>query len=1004
MRKLIAALLALTLCLSFAACSKTQGGSEDSSAASQESGEVKPVDDKTPLAEKIAEGETLIFGNAAEQPRKYLTGAVDNAKRHYDDPECKSADMENSIADIDRAIASLTDGEFKPVAVSGLAAFTSAERAAAPDGTADAVKFTGSVTSDGDPFGGALFGLDGLTFHFEAAAPSGRLTVTLKAGDTAFAADLPVPKQASDLRVSFDLFKGAEGTYLIDYLGAVNSISFAAGGECYVSALAAYTETLENAKGGLYVHTASSVSNEKFYKIADSKGNVLTYGPEITERQLKWAETLVMHDDNQTLTFTADVGNDTQLWQIYKCASGAYRIVNKGTGLALTTNVEFELFMKEADMTNAKQEFGVRSLGGGNFSITYADAYSLATLSARAILKKGTGGSMSLTEYDYGAWELVKADEFDGEKLDRSIWNPADGKTRGDTEPIYYRDSENNHYIENGNLVIKSKIEEYNGYHATSASLETSGKYAQSFGRVDVRAKVPGGAYIWPAIWMMGAESMWPHDGEIDIMENGWVDAENSTEEGIVKGHNLYGTLHWFGDEGCHMSKNYNFPISRDKLLSDEYHVYSAEWDSEQVRILVDGMLYMTLNVNSDSMRWGFGAQPHYIILNTSVSGPGNDQLPSGMPDTSYYYIDYVRFYKRASEVSQTANISVDAGAATVHNLGSDRVKSIVTSADGKYTAVVGRGGQIKVYKAKSSELIGEVTGKGKVYTCAAFSPDGKMLVAGSRDGVLTFCETDDMIAWDVDNYHVYHDSVAFTADGEYVVAGGMNYDDQSSYSRSMFVFDSAGGKVKQVDLESDIRAVAAAGNTVALALGNSKVQLYDASSFSLRATLSGHTSAVRGIDMTADGSRLVTSDENGNVIVWDAGNGGRIGKMNNTRSAPVTRVRFLDGGRRVVCASESGDLRIFTVATGRLYSLMGGYDALVRDVDVSPDGTMIVACSYDGSVRTYRSDGTLLEAVTVSDDSGSWVESVSFCSGKRVIFGMNHPATGLYAMRLTKK
>ena len=1004
MRKLIAALLALTLCLSFAACSKTQGGSEDSSAASQESGEVKPVDDKTPLAEKIAEGETLIFGNAAEQPRKYLTGAVDNAKRHYDDPECKSADMENSIADIDRAIASLTDGEFKPVAVSGLAAFTSAERAAAPDGTADAVKFTGSVTSDGDPFGGALFGLDGLTFHFEAAAPSGRLTVTLKAGDTAFAADLPVPKQASDLRVSFDLFKGAEGTYLIDYLGAVNSISFAAGGECYVSALAAYTETLENAKGGLYVHTASSVSNEKFYKIADSKGNVLTYGPEITERQLKWAETLVMHDDNQTLTFTADVGNDTQLWQIYKCASGAYRIVNKGTGLALTTNVEFELFMKEADMTNAKQEFGVRSLGGGNFSITYADAYSLATLSARAILKKGTGGSMSLTEYDYGAWELVKADEFDGEKLDRSIWNPADGKTRGDTEPIYYRDSENNHYIENGNLVIKSKIEEYKGYHATSASLETSGKYAQSFGRVDVRAKVPGGAYIWPAIWMMGAESMWPHDGEIDIMENGWVDAENSTEEGIVKGHNLYGTLHWFGDEGCHMSKNYNFPISRDKLLSDEYHVYSAEWDSEQVRILVDGMLYMTLNVNSDSMRWGFGAQPHYIILNTSVSGPGNDQLPSGMPDTSYYYIDYVRFYKRASEVSQTANISVDAGAATVHNLGSDRVKSIVTSADGKYTAVVGRGGQIKVYKAKSSELIGEVTGKGKVYTCAAFSPDGKMLVAGSRDGVLTFCETDDMIAWDVDNYHVYHDSVAFTADGEYVVAGGRNYDDQSSYSRSMFVFDSAGGKVKQVDLESDIRAVAAAGNTVALALGNSKVQLYDASSFSLRATLSGHTSAVRGIDMTADGSRLVTSDENGNVIVWDASNGGRIGKMNNTRSAPITKVRFLDGGRRVVCASESGDLRIFTVATGRLYSLMGGYDALVRDVDVSPDGTMIVACSYDGSVRTYRSDGTLLEAVTVSDDSGSWVESVSFCSGKRVIFGMNHPATGLYAMRLTKK
>lgn len=1001
MRKLIAALLALTLCLSFAACAPKQGGGESSSAASQK--EEKPVDDKSPLADKISEAESLIFGNAAEQPRKYLTGAVDNAKRHYNDPDCTSADMENSIADMNRAMASLTDGEFKAVEVKGLAAFTSAERAAAPDGTANAVKFTGSVTSDGDPFVGALFGTDGLTFRFEAVAPADRLTVTLKSGETAFAADLPVPKQAADMRVSFDLFKGAEGTYLIDVLGSVDSITFAASGECYVSALAAYTETIETSGGGLYVHTASSVSNEKFYKIADSKGNVLTYGPEITERQLKWAETLVMHDDNQTLTFTADVGNDTQLWQIYKCASGAYRVINKGTGLALTTNVEFDLFMKEADMTNAKQEFGIKPQGGGNFAITYVDAYCLGALSAKAVLKKGTANAMKLTEYDYGAWKLVKADEFDGEKLDRTMWTPADGKTRGDTEPIYYRDSENNYYIENGNLVIKSKIEEYKGYHATSASIESSGKYGQSFGRVDVRAKVPGGAYIWPAIWMMGSNSMWPHDGEIDIMENGWVDAENSTDEGIVKGHNLYGTLHWFGDEGYHMSKNYNFPISRDKLLSDEYHVYSAEWDSEQVRILVDGMLYMTLNVNSDSMRWGFGAHPHFIILNTSVSGPGNDQLPDGMPDTSYYYIDYVRFYKRAGEVSETANISVDAGNATVHTLGSDRVGDIVTSPDGRYTAVVGKSSTIKIYNAKTSEHIGDVTGRGKVYTCAAFSPDGKVLVAGSRDGVLTFCETEDLIAWDVDNYHVYHDAVAFTADGDYVIAGGRNYDDQSYYSRAMFVFDSAGGKVKQVDLESDIRAIATGGNTVALALGNSKAQIYDASSLSLRATLNGHTSAVRGIDVTSDGSRVVTSDENGNVIVWDA-NGGRIGKMNNTRSAPVTRVRFLDGGRRVVCASESGDLRIFTVATGRLYALMGGYDALVRDLDVSPDGKMIAACSYDGSVRTYRSDGTLLEAITVGDDSGCWVESVSFCSGKRVIFGMCTPANGLYAMRLTKK
>lgn len=997
MKRIIAALLAIMMCVSFAACSAKKS---DGSSSAEDTGIAA---DKAPLAAKIAEVEPLIFGNANEQTRKYLAASVENAKRHFEDAECTSSDMENSISDMERAAASLKDGEFVPVAINGLAAFTSAAHASAADGSGDEISFTDTVTSDADPFAGAIAAADGIIFRFTAGAPSGNLTVTLKSGETAFSAVIPVPGQTADLRVSFDCFKGAEGTYIVDILPSASSLTFAAAGACRISALAAYTETLEAAKGGLSTRGTSSVSNEKFYKITDPKnGNVLTYGPMITERQLKWEQTLAMHDEVQTLSFTGDCGDDTQLWQIYKSASGTCRVINKGTGLALTTNPAFELFMKEADMTNSKQEFGIKSLGGG-VAITYADAYSLAALSSKPVLKKGTASEMRLTEYDYGSWVLVKADEFDGAELDRSTWVPTDGKTREDTEPIYYRDSAENHFISNGNLVIRTKIEEYKKYHATSASIDTAGRYAISYGRVDVRAKVPGGDHIWPAIWMMGDEGMWPHDGEIDIMENGWIGNE-VTDENIEKSKYLYGTLHWFGDEGNHMSKNYSFPISRQNNLSDEYHIYSVEWDSAQVRILVDGMLYMTLNSNSDSMRWGFGAQPHYLILNTSVSGPGNDQLPAGMPSTAEYNIDYVRFYKRSGEVSVTENISVDAGNATVHKLGSDCVNAIVTSPNGKYTAVVCRSGVIGLYSTKKMELVTEIKGKGKVYTCAAFSPDSKTLVAGSRDGVLTYCETKEGISWDVDNPHVYHEAVAFTADGAYVIAGGRSYDDMASYSRNMFVFDATGGKIQQVPLESDIRGIASAGSVIALALGNSSVQLYDANSLAFRATLTGHTSAVRGIDITADGSRLVTSDENGNVIVWDTAAGKKLNKMNNTCAAAVTKVRFLDGGRRVVCASESGDVRIFTVSTGRLYSLMGGFDSLVKDIAVSRDGSMIAACSYDGSVRTYTSSGALLEAVKVSGEDGTWVGAVGFCTNKRLMFGMKNPAIGLYMVRLTKK
>lgn len=1001
MRRFIAAFLAVIVCASLVACSGKQGGSSSDGGASAEA-----VDDKTQLAEKIAEVEPLIFGNANEQTRKYLSAAIDNARRRYKDKECTSSDMRDSISDMKKAAAVLKDGTFNKTEIKGLAAFAGAERGAAPDGTSDSVKFTDEISSAADPFEGKLAEADGILLRFFAEAPKDRLTITLKAGESSFSASLPIPKETADLRASFDFFKGAEGAYLIDVLPQINAVALSASGVCWVSKLEAYTETIEAPKNSISVCGTSSVSNEKFYKITNKKnGSVLTFGPPLTERNSKdiyGTQNLVNKEEGQTLSFCDDPDDDTCLWQIYKAPSGKYRIINKGTGCALAAKPSFELFIDGVDMTTSKQEFGIKSVSGG-VVITYVDSYCITPLSSKPILKKGTFNVLKLTEYDYGEWKLVKADEFDEETLDRSTWRVTNAKTRGDTEPIFYRDSPENHYIENGNLVIKTKIEEYKGYHATSASIDTAGRYAVAYGRVDVRAKLPGGAHIWPAIWMMGDEYLWPHDGEIDVMESGWL-GETPDPNQILGSKDLSGTLHWFGDVGDHICKGYHFRMSRDKELCDEYHVYSVEWDSSQVRILVDGMLYLSLNTKTDPLRWGFGAQPHYLILNTSVSGPGEDRLPSGMPETSKYYIDYVRFYKRSGEISVTDDISVEAGNATAHRLSSGTANEIVTSPNGKYTAVVGRDQKIAVYKTKSMKEIDSFKGDGKAYHCAAFSPDSKLLVAGAGEGIMTFCELETGACWDVKNANVYHEAVAFTSDGSYIITGGRNYDTMSELTRYMFVFDAQGNKINQIQLESDIRAIASKGDIIALALGDSTVRIYDSYSFAYRETLKGHTSSVRGIDLTEDGKKLVTSDENGNIFVWDTVFCKKLAKMNNECSAAVRKVRFLDGGRRVLCASDSGDARIFTVSTGRLYSLMGGFDSLIRDIAVSRDGKLIAACSYDGSVRTYRKDGSLLEAVKVSAHEEGWIGALAFCTNKRVLFGMKFPDFGIYGMRLTKR
>ena len=116
-------------------------------------------------------------------------------------------------------------------------------------------------------------------------------------------------------------------------------------------------------------------------------------------------------------------------------------------------------------------------------------------------------------------YNLLWSDEFDGDTLDESIWNRelrAPGWTNNELQE--YTDSEDNIYVEDGCLVLRALEEDRDGRpYYTSGKVNSQNNAQFQYGRVEVRAQVPEGQGLWPAIWMMPQDEsfygQWPKCG-----------------------------------------------------------------------------------------------------------------------------------------------------------------------------------------------------------------------------------------------------------------------------------------------------------------------------------------------------------------------------------------------------------------------------------------------------------------------------------------------------------
>jgi len=235
-------------------------------------------------------------------------------------------------------------------------------------------------------------------------------------------------------------------------------------------------------------------------------------------------------------------------------------------------------------------------------------------------------------------WELVWADEFNNEGLaDQSKWDYEVGFIRNRERQYYTKARIENARAEDGTLIIESRKEKYEDGEYTSASLHTWHKAEWLYGRIEVRAKLPTGKGMWPAIWMLGTNRDtvgWPACGEIDIMENVGFDPDTICANIHTKAYNhVQGT-----GKGS--------KIKAEKPY-EQYHVYAIEWYEDRIDFFLDDQKYFTFkNEGKGNDVWPYD-KPHYLILNAAIGGSWGGQ--KGIDDAIFpqrYFIDYVRFFK----------------------------------------------------------------------------------------------------------------------------------------------------------------------------------------------------------------------------------------------------------------------------------------------------------------------------------------------------------------------
>lgn len=242
------------------------------------------------------------------------------------------------------------------------------------------------------------------------------------------------------------------------------------------------------------------------------------------------------------------------------------------------------------------------------------------------------------TPTSYPGYALVWSDEFQGSTLNMSDWtHEIGGGGWGNNELEYYQ-PDNTYMAESEYMIIEAREESVSGLNYTSSRAITQGKQEFQYGRIDIRAVLPEGQGIWPALWMLGSNFGsigWPDCGEIDIME--------------LVGHlpgQVHGTVHMGADPSQHHFIGSSVILPGNAKFSEEFHVYSILWEENNIKFLLDDEQFFEFTpAQTNGQPYPFN-QPFFFIFNVAVGG----QWPGSPDETTVFpqrmIVDYVRVFQ----------------------------------------------------------------------------------------------------------------------------------------------------------------------------------------------------------------------------------------------------------------------------------------------------------------------------------------------------------------------
>ncbi len=293
--------------------------------------------------------------------------------------------------------------------------------------------------------------------------------------------------------------------------------------------------------------------------------------------------------------------------------------------------------------TNTTGLFEYTFTVSGNYTIdirAYGSSGKYIKVERQAEVTIGNGITIEdgyTTPLSYSGYSLTWNDEFEGTSVNTSNWDFETGTGNsgwGNNELQYYR--QQNAWVEGGVLTIEARKENYQGSNYTSSRIITKNKKSFQYGRIDIRALLPKGQGIWPALWMLGNNIQtvgWPSCGEIDIMEMvGGNGRDNQT----------HGTVHWENDGHNYIGDSYTLPSG---IFADEYHVFSIIWDETQIKWFVNDIKFYEIDITPSHMSEFH--QAHFFIFNVAVGGnwPGNPDATTIFPRRMR--VDYIRVFQK---------------------------------------------------------------------------------------------------------------------------------------------------------------------------------------------------------------------------------------------------------------------------------------------------------------------------------------------------------------------